>query len=81
MTLYSIKDTKAGTFGNLFPDVNKFTAMRQMTQFVNSGDDKNIIVKNPQDFELWSIGTFNQESGELESKTEFIINLAELKQQ
>lgn len=72
--LYSLKDTKS-EFNLPFPDVNDFTAIRH-TQ--NALKDKNEFSMNPEDFQLYKIGSFNTENGELIPECKHIIDVAEL---
>ena len=69
MKLYSIKDTK-NKFMRPFEEVNNDMAIRTLKAIAN---DKNTQVGMfPEDFELWEIGTFNEETAILESKVEFL---------
>ena len=60
MKIYSIKDTK-GSFYDPMLALNDALATRNVRGVVNSG--KGILAQYPEDFELWLIGEFDQETG------------------
>ena len=69
MKLYSIKDTKS-KYMRPFEEVNDDMAIRTLKAISN---DKNTqIGMFPEDFELWSIGEFNETTAELKSEVKFL---------
>lgn len=69
--LFAIKDTKIG-FMNPFLNHSKNTAIRE---FTNGANDtvKNVINTNPEDKELWYLGTYDDQTGAIYSNPEFVI--------
>lgn len=68
--IYAIKDTKIG-FMNPFYSHNNQTAVRS---FTNGANDtiKNEINTNPEDKELWRVGEFDDQTGEIKAEIEFL---------
>lgn len=75
INVYSIKDTKVG-FESPFIRSNDDVALRDFKSAALYGPEPNRFKQNPADYELYKLGTFNQATGELSSKVEFISNLA-----
>ena len=63
MKLYSIFDAKANTFCAPFVCVSNGVAVRQLMDLVQ--DEKTTISKYPEDFSLYFIGDFADDSGML----------------
>lgn len=61
MQLFSIKDTKAGTFGQPFSSESVPDAMRSVTSMLRAG--KNKLADFPADFELWRLSDFDRDLG------------------
>lgn len=79
MTIYCLRDVKAGTYGSVFAEQNDSTAIRNLSMLVNS-PSAGIIYSHPEDFELFVIGDFDVDIGELQNlRHEFIKSCAELK--
>lgn len=70
MILFGIKDKGLG-FCEIFPADNKYAAMRYFNDSVNSGR-QTLLANHPEDFSLYSLGTFDQNTGEVTPKVEFI---------
>lgn len=70
MKLYSIKDTK-NTFNKPFNEVNDDMAIRALKALCNNRDTQ--VGMFPEDFELWKIGEFNEETAELTSDIKFLV--------
>lgn len=77
MNLFSIKDAKSGTFGAPFSSPNGGSATRTVSMAME--DKTSLLSRYPSDFELWSMGELNEETGFIDSKTEFIVNLSTIK--
>lgn len=69
--IYAIKDTKIG-FMNPFLNHNDGTAIREFTNGANE-PTKNAINTNPEDKELWALGEYDDQTGIIESKVNFLI--------
>jgi len=69
---YSIKDAKANTFGTPYFALNDQVAVRSFKQAAN--DENTTINKNPEDFNLYRVGKFDDQSGEFtpEKQPQFI---------
>ena len=63
--VFSIRDGKSCVFGMPFFRVNKGVAMRDFSDLVN--DVQTSIHKHPDDFKLYSLGEFDDNSGEFVS--------------
>lgn len=70
MILYAIKDVKIG-FWKPFCQLNEAVAVREFTNMVNSERDE-FVKDNYSDLELWCLGTYNDKTGEIVSKVDFI---------
>ena len=80
MKIYAFKDVKACEFINVFMQKNDNMAMRY-AQAVIQNPSNGVMAVTPEDFELYSLGDFNVENGDLHvTSPEFIKNLLELKQ-
>jgi len=68
--IYSIKDTKIG-YMKPFYTHNDAVALRD---FENAVNDKqvNIVNQNKDDMELWRLGDFNDETGEIKNYTAYL---------
>lgn len=76
---YSIKDNIVGHFGGLVAAENDEAAKRQIGfQLVNS-PTPTIYSDSPQDFDLFFIGSFNDEDGSFVPGLEFVCSLQGLK--
>lgn len=71
MKIYAIKDVKIG-FYNPFYLQNDAVAIREFTNGRNDSQ-KNAINTNPEDKELWSLGEFDERTGEIKSEVRFLI--------
>lgn len=68
--IFAIKDVKVG-FMQPFIQVNDAVALREFTNIVNSGSS--VVSANYTDMELYRIGSYNQDTGLIESKVDFLI--------
>ena len=60
---YSIKDAKANVFSAPFFSINDKTAQRSFEQAKN--DSNTTISQNPEDYSLYRLAQFDDQSGEL----------------
>lgn len=61
--LYSVKDVKSGLFNAPMMFVTKGEAIRGFTQAAN--DNGTMVGKYPEDFGLYELGEFNDESAKI----------------
>ena len=79
LKVFSIKDTVVGNFQAPFYQYNRGAAIRAISNAVND-ERENEIKANYKDKQLYELGEYNDETGELKSKVEFVVNLNDLKQ-
>lgn len=81
MNLYSIKDNKVGTFSKPFSAINNAEATRMLHTACN--DPQVQLSMYPEDFDLYNVGTFQENIGTLkmasESGPEFVVSAISLK--
>lgn len=70
VNVYSIKDVKEG-FQAPYTRVNDKIAIRDFLNVARS-PEPNKVTMNPEDFELWRIGTMETETGVISSGVEFL---------
>lgn len=70
LKLYSIKDTKIGYMAP-FIQQNKACAIRTFKNMRNASQP-NAVNTNPEDKELWELGTYDEETGEIKPNLAFI---------
>lgn len=70
MKLYSFRDVKVG-YMEPFLQVNDIVATRTFTATIKN--EKNLMHQYKEDIELWCIGEFNEELGEILSEKRYII--------
>lgn len=58
---YSMKDTKAGSFGIPFFKLNQNLAQRDFVTLIKQADG--IMKQFPADFELWKVGSWDDQTG------------------
>jgi hypothetical protein len=63
MVIVSILDTAAGAYGRPAYLASEGVAIRQFQDEVNRAADDNQLYKHPDDFQLFYIGTFDDNSG------------------
>lgn len=76
----SVRDVVASTFGRPFFAVNTASATRSLTQEVNSQSDGNMLNSNPGDFELYELGSFDDQTAmfDLLSQPRLIVRCGDL---
>lgn len=70
LKIFSIKDTKVG-FMNPFYLQNNAVAIREFSNGANA-TQPNAINTNPEDKELWCLGTFDETTGAITSDITFL---------
>lgn len=74
----AIKDDVAGIFIDpVLSSLNEGTMQRDIASVVNT--ETSFLGKNPEDYSLYSIGTFDDVTGVLTPDLHFIVNLTDLK--
>lgn len=61
LKMFSVRDLKAGLYGQPFALANRAVAMRTFQSWV--ADPNSFFAKYPHDFELFEVGTFEQTTG------------------
>lgn len=79
--VYSVRDTKIGSYGTPFYAKGDIDAQRSFYVAVN--DSQTQISNFPEDFELRFLGDFNPETGKFDLKEEpvFMVNAINLKKE
>lgn len=81
MTTYimcSVRDVKAGLFGQPFFAANEMAARRSVHMEVNSKNPQSLLAQYPGDFELVRLGYFSDEDGQVVLDMAHILNLQSL---
>lgn len=78
INLYSVKDTKLGKYCQPFTAPNNEIAKRMLHSTVRAGG--NNIADYPEDFQLYKLGHYEEDTGELHNEMEFIANATEFKE-
>lgn len=77
LKIYAIKDTKVG-FMQPFYQTNNAVAIRSFTNAVNA-EQTNNINQNIDDMELWHLGEFNDDTGEIKSDIQYLCKANDVK--
>lgn len=73
--LYSMKDTKMGKFAMPFVAPNDEIAKRTLASTIKQGGST--ISEFPEDFQLFRLGNYDEDTGDLTTDNEFIANATE----
>lgn len=77
LELLAVKDTQTGLFTMPFTMRTKREAIRGAKTMANQEKPNNLNTYM-EDKQLWSLGKYNEETGEIKSKVELIVNIIEL---
>lgn len=66
LKVFSVFDSKAAFFGNPFFDQREASAIRSFGDAVKSNDPMNGFAKHPEDYSLFMLGEFDNETGEFD---------------
>lgn len=81
MNVYSLLDRKLKLYGQLVQERNDYSVQRTLVDGMRASPDS-LIGKHPEDFDLYQVGTFNEESGLLDENERgiprLVCNLLEL---
>lgn len=72
MNIYTLKDVKSG-YGSPMVFKNDELAIRAYKNML-SDKTPNLVTMNPEDFELWCLGYYDQDSGIIKSDVRFVHN-------
>ena len=72
MKLYALKDVKSG-FMSIMLFKNDELAKRAYQNMLKD-TQPNLVTMNPEDFELWCLGDYDQDSGIIQSEVRFVAN-------
>lgn len=68
LNVYSVFDSKLASFGRPWYEMTDASAIRVFSDAVNDNSNPaNQWYKHPEDFSLYKLGVFNDESGEIET--------------
>lgn len=76
LKVYAIKDTKVG-FMQPFCQVNDSVAVREFGNLINTGSS--VVSQNYEDMELYSLGSYSQETGVIESDVQYLVKGVDVK--
>lgn len=76
LKIYAIKDTKVG-FMQPFCQVNDSVAIREFGNLINTGSS--VVSQNYEDMELYSLGTYSQDTGSIESDVQYLVKGVDVK--
>jgi len=79
LTMFAIKDNKTGAFAPPFFAAHTEQVVRSIRRTLTEKRPGDSYAEFPEDFALWSLGTFNQENGELVEEINHIANLVAFK--
>ena len=75
MKLYTTKDKISEKFNNLFMANNHAEATRNWS--IGVADTNSMLNKRPQDYELWYVGEYNLDNGEITQEEKYVIAQAQ----
>ncbi|WNK12808.1 MAG: nonstructural protein [Microvirus sp.] len=78
----AVKDLAVQAFGTPFTTRSRGEALRSFKDEVNRTDGQSAVANHPEDFELYEVGHFHDDTGELTCTTppELIARAKDLKQ-
>lgn len=76
---YAIKDNLAEAYMTPVLFDNDNLAIRWFTGVVNSKEQNEVIYNNPEDFELWKLGEFDNQSGTIYPGVQKLVTAKSLK--
>lgn len=79
LKIYAIKDTVVGSYMNPFYLHNNNEAKRAFKNAIK--DERSEANKTYKDLQLYCLGTYNNETGQIESNVEFVMNGTEAKEE
>lgn len=76
---YAIKDNLAEAYMTPVLFDNDNLAIRWFTGVVNSKEQNEVIYNNPEDFELWKLGEFDNQTGTIYPGVQKLVTAKSLK--
>ena len=75
--IFTIYDKKSATYGGLYQFPNKDVATRAFAsqEFAQANS---LVIQYPEDFDIYSLGTFNIDTGVVVSQVVFVSNFKEV---
>ena len=70
--IYSVYDLKAGNCLGIFEQPNDLVAIRDFSQVCANKDEKNMINKFAEDYQLIRLGKYNTITGEIEADKQIV---------
>lgn len=74
MNVYSLFDRKLRLYGQVFEERNDYSVQRMLADGVR-GIPESLMSKHPDDFDLYQVGVFDEESGLLNDQDTWIPRL------
>lgn len=68
--IFAVKDLAVQAYGLPFFVRSKGEALRSFQDEVNRKDGESAVAKHPEDYELYQLGTYNEETAEIEGNNE-----------
>lgn len=77
MKLYSIKDSKTSAYAGVYMFVNNGVAVRSLQSAAKAGQ-MGLVAQYPADFDLYCIGSFDEDSGVVDSSISLVAHFLEV---
>ena len=77
MKLFSIKESKTSAFTGVYRFVNIGVAVRSL-QSAAKGGQMGLVAQYPADFDLYCIGSFDEDSGVVSSEISLVVHFSEV---
>lgn len=80
LSVLSVRDVVADTYGRPFFTPNVPSGVRSLQKEVNTQSDGNMLADNPDDFELYNLGTYDDQTGafDLLPRPELVVRCSSL---
>lgn len=76
MNLYAIRDIKADAFAAPFLMANDNVAIRAVSETCTLPENR--LALHPGDYQLWSLGSYDEPTGKINSQPELVCNVSSL---
>lgn len=80
VNIYTVRDVISDTYGRPFYSTNDETAVRSLAMEVNSGVEDSVLATNPDDFELYLLGEYDDSTAsfDIHDSIKFIVRASNL---
>lgn len=80
ISVFSVRDVVSDTYGRPFYSFNTSTALRSLKSEVNNKVVGSVLFESPDDFELYLLGEFDDETGrfDLLDRMQFVVRCSSL---